>query len=158
MSLTPTQVSQILSILTGKIDNATLAIVKNLLEGATINNNFPPGDTYQQIKSYSQRLLTQYQTMGTGIATANPHDETMVVYMEPGRLKRLFASIPSDGYIAALPGIHHGTGNDHLTISLLGADKNMNILPEHISGDVYGEETWVNLNVMGNLDSILPNP
>lgn len=158
MSLTPSQAAQILAALTGKIDNATLEIVKKLLNSATMNNNFPPGDTYQQIKSYSQRLLSQYQTMGTGIATANPHDETMVVYMEPDKLKRLVATVPSDGYIAALPGIHHGTGNEHLTISLLGADKNMNILPEHISGGVCGEESWVNLNVMGNLDLILPNP
>ncbi|MFA6058136.1 MAG: hypothetical protein WC756_08045 [Taibaiella sp.] len=157
MSLTPTQAAQILAALAGKVDNATLAVVKKLLETATITNNFPPGDTYQQIKSYSQRLLAQYQTLGTGVATSNPHDETMVVYMEPDKLKRLFMSVPSDGYIAALPGIHHGTGNDHLTISLLGTDKNMNILPEHISGGVCGEESWPNLNVMSNLDLVLPN-
>lgn len=157
MSLTPSQAAQILAALAGKIDNATLAVVKKLLETATVNNNFPPGDTYQQIKSYSQRLLAQYMTMGTGIATSNPHEETMVVYMEPDKLKRLFHTIPSDGYIAALPGIHHGSGNEHLTISLLGADRNMNILPEHISGGVCGEESWGNLNVMSNLDQVLPN-
>lgn len=157
MSLTPSQTAQILTILAGKIDNATLGIVKNLLNTATINNSFPPGDTYQQIKSYSQRLLAKYETMGTGIATSNPHEETMVVYMEPDKVKRLVMTVPSDGYIAALPGIHYGTGNDHVTISLLGADKNMNILPQHISGGVCGEESWGNLNVMSNLDSVLPN-
>lgn len=157
MSLTPSQAAQILAALAGKIDNATLAVVKKLLETATINNNFPPGDTYQQIKSYSQRLLAQYEAMGTGIVTNNPHEETMVVYMEPDKVKRLFTSLPSDGYIAALPGIHHGTGNEHMTISLLGADKNMNILPQHISGGVCGEESWLNLNVMSNLDLVLPN-
>lgn len=157
MSLTPSQAAQILAALAGKIDNATLGIVKKLLETATMNNNFPPGDTYQQIKSYSQRLLAQYEAMGTGIATSNPHEETMVVYMEPDKLKRLVLTVPSDGYIAALPGIHHGSGDEHMTISLLGADRNMNILPQHISGGVCGEESWGNLNVMSNLDLVLPN-
>lgn len=157
MILTPSQIQQILAALNGKIDNETLATVKKLLETAGGNTSLPPGDTYDQIKTYSERLLAQYQALGRGITTDAPEDETLVVYMDVARVKRLLTIVPANGYVAAFPGIHTaGTGQNQLTISLLAADNNLRILPNHTTGNVCGEESWDNRNILGNMAAVLP--
>lgn len=157
MILTPSQIAQVLSALAGKVDDQTMAVVKQLLEYTTGMDGLPPGDSYEEIKAHSQRLFKQFQTLGRGIATDSPQEETMVVYMDMNKVKRLLPRVPADGYIAALPGIASGSGKEHLTISLLAADRNFRIMPDHISGGVCGEQSWDNRNIMSSMDVVLPN-
>lgn len=155
MSLTPSQAAQILTVLNGKVDPNTFEIVRNLLDLNLLDNDIPEGESYNNIKMYCQRLRDKLISSGKGIVTDDPEQEMLVVYMDRAKVKRLFNSVPEDGYLAAVPGIHDSTsGEEQLTISLLAADRNLNILQSHIIGDTHGEESWGNRNTMCNLDSV----
>jgi predicted ATP-dependent Lon-type protease len=155
MSLTSTQAAQVMSALAGKVDQNTFQIVKNLLDLNLQNNDIPEGESYHNIKVYCQRLRDRLIASGKGIVTDDPEQEMLMVYMDREKVKRLFISVPEGGYLAAMPGIHTApTGEDQLTISLLAADRNLNILDAHIQGSTHGEESWGNRNMMCNLESI----
>lgn len=156
MALTPVQAAEVMAALAGKVDNNTLQIIKNLMDLNMVDNNIPAGESYNKIKEYCQRLRAKLRSSGKGIVTDDPEKEMLLVYMDHSKVKRLFNTIPKDGYIAAIPGIHtSSTGEDQLTISLLGADKDLNILSSHLTGSAHGEESWGNRNMMCNLDTIL---
>lgn len=158
MTLTPLQVTQIMAAITGNVDPDILVIVKRLLDGVTMNNPCGPGESYADIKTYSQRLLDRLTQLGTGIAVPDPMDDTLLVYMDIDKVKRLMAHVPADGYLAALPGIHNHpvTGTEELTISLLGCGSNMEVLPAHINSSLTGEEAWGNCNIMQRINTVLP--
>lgn len=155
MALTPAQAAEVMAALNGKVDSNTLQIVKNLLDLNLVNNNIPAGESYNNIKTYCLRLRDKLRASGKGIVTDDPDKEMLLVYMDREKVKRLFNTVPQDGYLAAIPGIHTAsTGEDQLTISLLAADKDLNILPSHIQGSAHGEESWGNRNMMCNLDTV----
>lgn len=158
MALSSAQIAQVMTALTGKVDNFTFQYVKDLLNLDTNQTTLPPGEPYQNIKNYSLRLRNRLQAMGTGITTHTPQDEILLVYMDVAKVKRLMARIPTNGYLAALPGIHTNTttGTDQLTVSLLGCDNNLAILPTHLNNTLPGEESWGNCNIMSNLSIVLP--
>jgi hypothetical protein len=156
MTLTPAQAQQVLAAVTGKVDDDVFDIIKNLANSSNGHDPMLPGETYQQIKVYSQRLLDQYMALGRGIATDSPQEETMVVFMDPAKINRILNVVPANGYVAAFPGIHTSpSGKEEITISLLAADSNMNIIPGHISGQINGEESWDNCNIMANMNEVL---
>ena len=157
MTLTTDQAAGLLAAVNGKIDVANFALLKQLIETCTQPANIPDGETYEDIRNHSHRLLKQYQMMGRGVIANDPNQETLVVFMEPAKVRRLMASVPANGYIAAFPGIHSkSAGDDRVTVSLLAADSNRNIIADHISGAVTGEESWDNCDVMANIDAMFP--
>ncbi|WP_118951146.1 hypothetical protein [Taibaiella helva] len=157
MALTSSDAAQVLALLTGRVDPIVYQTVKNILELQVQNNqNLPAGESYTNIKEYCQRLRDKLVATGRGIVTDDPKDEMLTVYMDRNKVGRLFNAVPEDGYVAAFPGIHTSdSGKDQLTISLLAADKNLNILPGHISGNVHGEQSWGNRTMMCDLDTLL---
>ncbi|RYE11801.1 MAG: hypothetical protein EOP51_32575 [Sphingobacteriales bacterium] len=160
MMLNPSQLKQVMDALTGKVDKQVLETVNSLLGVTSSAHILAPGDTYTNIRSYSERLQAQFVANGRGIVADDPNNEVMVVYMEVDQVKRLLSQVPQNGYVAALPGVHNasGTGQDQVTISLLAADAARNIIPGHIGGSVMGEEAWDNINIMANLAQVLPTP
>lgn len=155
MSLTSSQAAQVLAVLAGKVDQNTYKIVQNLLELNLLNSNIPEGESYNNIKVYCQRLRDKLIASGKGIVTDDPEQEMLIVYMDREKVKRLFTAVPDGGYVAAMPGIHtSATGEDQLTISLLAADRDLNILQSHILGNTHGEQSWDNRNMMCNLESV----
>ncbi len=155
MSLTSIQAAQVMTALAGKVDDNTLQIVKNLLDLNLVNNDIPEGESYHNIKVYCQRLRDRLVASGKGIVADDPEQEMLIVYMDKDKVRRLFSSVPDGGYLAAMPGIHTApSGEDQLTISLLAADRNLNILDAHIQGNKHGEESWGNRNMMCNLESV----
>ncbi len=161
MKLNPAQAQQVLAAVAGKVDSDVMNILKEMASGNgatgdSMNNILAPGETYQDIKNYSQRLLEQYQALGRGIATDNPQEETMVVFMDPAKINRILSVVPANGFVSAFPGIHTSPmGKEEITISLLAADSNMNIIPGHISGQINGEESWDNCNIMAHINEVL---
>lgn len=132
-----------------------MQIVKNLLDLNLQNNDIPQGESYNNIKVYCQRLRDKLVASGRGIVTDDPEQEMLMVYMDRDKVKRLFTAVPDGGYLAAMPGIHTAaSGEDQLTISLLAADRDFNILEAHIQGDTHGEESWGNRNMMCNLENV----
>lgn len=156
MALTPQQADEVLSALDGNVDDNTYEIVRNLLDLNITDNGIPAGESYNNIKQYCRRLRDKLRASGKGIVTDDPDKEMLIVYMDRSKVKRLFNSVPEGGYLAAIPGIHtSANGEDQLTISLLAADKDLNILPAHLLGQTHGEQSWGNRNIMQNLDTIL---
>ncbi|WP_118972645.1 hypothetical protein [Taibaiella koreensis] len=157
MALTSSQAAQVLALLAGQVDPSVFQTVKNILDlQLQANNNLPDGESYTNIKEYCLRLRDKLIASGKGIVADDPKDEMLMVYMDRDKVRRLFNSVPQDGYMAAFPGIHTSpNGKDQLTISLLAADKDLNILPGHISGNIYGEQSWGNRTMMCDLDTLL---
>lgn len=157
MTLTPTQVSQILGLLIHKVDEQTFQAVKMIFDLQSQGDEaLPEGESYTNIRQYCQRLRDKLIASGKGIVADDPGEEMLMVYMDRNKVKRLFNSVPADGYVAAFPGIHTSpNGQDQLTISLLAADKSFNILPAHINGNINGEQSWDNRTMMCDLETIL---
>jgi len=160
MMLNPSQFKQVMDTLTGKVDKQVLETVTKLLGSPAADNMVAPGETYTDIRSYSERLAARFIANGRGIVADDPNNEVMVVYMEVDKVQRLLTQVPVNGYVAALPGVHNaaGSGQDQVTISLLAADAARNIIPGHVGGNVLGEEAWDNINIIAHMAQVLPAP
>jgi|GEM_PF-1905105 len=157
MTLTTAQAAGILAMLEKKVDPDTLRTIERILSLHTETPDIPDGDSYTSIRQYSQNLYDVLLKSGRGIATDHPDDELLMVYMDRDKVKRLFRSVPSGGYLAALPGIHRDKdGAMQLTVSLLATDGNKMPLPGHISGSMHGEQSWDARNIMRNMAAALP--
>jgi hypothetical protein len=155
MSLSSGQVANIMSALLGKLDTQTFAEVKRILECNITDASVPNGEPYNNIKTYSAELFNRLMESGRGIVEERPEEELLAVYMDRGKVQRLFNKVPVGGYLAAMPGIHKSKeGSSQLTISLLATDAALNILPVHLNGSIHGEEQWDNRRVMAAMDKV----
>lgn len=154
MALTIAQVSQILTAIQPVVTPSVYAEVKQMLDNAMADNP-APGETYDNIKQYSVNLRDTLIANSGGICNEDPNEDNMAIFMDKNRVQRLLNQVPIGGYIAALPGIHNVDGRNKLTVSLLASDDSFNILEEHCTGQLYGEETWKNTRTFSDLDAIL---
>jgi len=156
MMLTKAQADSIMKDLDGKVSSETLSLIKSLVKKNTEDNTLNDGDSYTDIRGYSKLLYDKLVQIGTGVVVTQPGDETLMVYMEPKKVRRLLNNVPDDGYLAALPGIHTRNGISELTVSLLAIDNNMQPMPEHVAGNLPGEECWDNRSLMKQMNAALP--
>ncbi|PSK92600.1 hypothetical protein [Taibaiella chishuiensis] len=154
MALTLAQVAQILTTIQPVVDNSVYNEVKLLLNNAMAESP-SPGETYDNIRQYSINLRETLVANASGICHDDPNDDNMAIFMDRSRVQRLLNKVPTDGYIAALPGIHTVEGIQKLTVSLLASDNSFQILDLHCNGQLHGEETWKNTRTFGDLDTVL---
>ena len=118
----------------------------------------PAPDTYINIKDYATAYVDQLNnTLGRGIVKLAPAQENLIIYFEIANLVDLIRRAGTDAvYLAGVFGIHNDeAGLPEFTISLLGADKNLNILQGHKDGLIDGEEVWPKRKFVSDFSSIL---
>lgn len=156
MTLTDTQLQEILHVLAGTCDPATLQTIENTLRPYSHATQNYPSEPYSVIKTNSQQLHQHLRTTGRGIVANNPNDEVLAIFMEREQVSRILDAVPAYGHLAALPGIEYKPdGTKQITISLLAADRKCRILQEHIDGSLNGEESWGQRSVMGDIANVL---
>jgi hypothetical protein len=102
-------------------------------------------DSYKNIKSYSSRYIELLKNdLQSGIVKDKAQDEGLVIYFDVASVIDLIRRGGTNTvYLAGLLGVHTTkAGENEFTISLLCADKSGDILPEHKSGALDGEEVW----------------
>ncbi len=159
MNFSQEKIDLILSGLQDRIDAETYEKLSRLLHLNVERRLLTTGDSNANIRSYSSDYVTTLNNMGSGIVTTSPGDELLIIYMEKSAVTGMLSNIPSNGYLAVLPGVHlDGNGDPELTLSLLGADSNKDILSGHIDGTIDGEEKWPERGTVQNFSTLLPTP
>src|SRR5262245_22750436 len=105
-------------------------------------------ENYSTIRSYAQSYKDVLKTeLGRGVVSANPDNDVFAVLMEKQRIIDL-ANKAGCEYLAAIIGVQLTGGvPTNLTISILCADSNGEILDAHKTGGLQGEEVWPNKKI-----------
>ncbi len=154
MALSINQVAQILTAIQPVVDNSVYNEVKLLLNNALAESPHP-GETYDNIRQYSVNLREVLLANSSGICHDDPNQDNMAIFMDRNRVQRLLNVVPPGGYMAALPGIHTVEGVQKFTVSLLASDDSFQILDDHCTGKLHGEETWKNTRTFSEFDNVL---
>ena len=118
-------------------------------------------DSYRNIHGYATEFKDLLLKSAKGIVKSNPDQEPIVIYMDVKNITELIRRGGSDTvYLAAVLGIEHtdGSKEGELTISLLCTDEAGNILPNHINGELAGEEVWPYRRLISDFLAALPTP
>ena len=108
-------------------------------------------DSYENIKGYARAFRGAVENMGKGVAQAEARRETLAVMMEREQIEQLLA-ITGVTKVAAVIGVDKG----RLTVALLGADDQDQILSSHIDGTEKGQQVWPTVIPVDDLENFLP--
>ena len=116
-------------------------------------------DTYANIKGYATSYANQLtNSLGSGIVKPAAADEKLIIFFDIKNVQELIKRGEPDAvYLAGVFGIHDDeNGIPELTISLLCADSNLDILQGHVTNQLKGEEVWPNTKLVSDIGAALP--
>ena len=115
----------------------------------------PITDSYTNIQGYADNFEGALNFLQSGITATNPKDEVFALLMEAPDVQSII-NLHGCEFVAGIVGVHYDKGTPRLTISLLGADKNGDILAAHKNGTEPGQEVWPNRITLKDKSTFLP--